>query len=188
VIEMLPVDDRTEVSGMASRELVFPKSQMPPAPAREPVPAPLPGDVRPLLLVVDDEPALRRSIERSLRARWRVITTATTQDAFKICEEEPVDVILCDLTLSEDDGLNLLRLFHSHTPHLLERTVLMSGEPSERQIELARRNRPYLVLKPFDLDVLEEQLRAALAGDRVALWVPPVSGSTPRPAEPRAVG
>lgn len=187
IVELLPVDDLTEVTGMASRELVFAQPEPPPMPERENVPSPTPGDDRPLLLVVDDEAALRRSLERSLRSRWRVVTTATTHEAFRICLTEHVEVVLCDLTLSEDDGLNLLRMFVADAPWLLSRTVLMSGEPSERQIELARRNRDHLVLKPFDLDVLEEQLRLAWSGERQPLWVPPPSGATPRPTEPRVM-
>jgi signal transduction histidine kinase/CheY-like chemotaxis protein len=127
---------------------------------------------RPILLIVDDEPAIRRSLSKSLRRRWEVTTAAGTTEALDILREQDVDVLLCDLVLCDEDALDVLETLAQYRPDLLEHAVLMSGEPtSGRLMDLARINRRYLNRKPFSPTDLQDLLHSALLGHPTPLKI-----------------
>ena len=120
---------------------------------------------RPILLVVDDEPAIRRSLSKSLRRKWEVCTAAGSVEALDILREHDVDALLCDLVLTDEDAIDVLVTIQQYRPDLMAHTVLMSGEPTTgRLIDLARNNRRYLIRKPFAPMDLQDLLSAALTG------------------------
>jgi DNA-binding NarL/FixJ family response regulator len=69
--------------------------------------------VRPRVLIVDDEELLVRSMTRMLtRAGYDVVarlTLGSASDALR-GEQPPIDVVLTDLRLGSDSGLDLVRL------------------------------------------------------------------------------
>ena len=120
---------------------------------------------KPILLVVDDEPAIRRSLSKSLRRKWEVSTAAGSVEALDILREHDVDVLLCDLVLCDEDAIDVLNTIKQYRPDLLGHTVLMSGEPTTgRLVDLARTNRKYLIRKPFAPMDLQDLLTNALEG------------------------
>ena len=63
----------------------------------------------PRILVVDDEPAILRTVRANLaRHGFRVDTAATAQEALEHAQARP-DLILLDLGLPDGDGLELIR-------------------------------------------------------------------------------
>jgi len=67
------------------------------------------------VLVVDDEPALRRALERLLSARgMEVFIAADGQEAVELMEQIEVDVVLVDLVMPRMDGLQFLEFVKSH--------------------------------------------------------------------------
>lgn len=132
--------------------------------------------IRRSLLVIDDEPTVRRALRRSLRERWEVTEAAGVDDALARIGDSPPDVILCDLVLQEtgEDAIDVLERVQDAWPHLLARTVLMTGEPTTgRLMALAHGNAPYLVRKPFSLTTLEALLARAARGDRQPIRLDP---------------
>ena len=70
----------------------------------------------PAVLIVDDEPAIRRLLRTSLVAQgYRTLEAATGAEALSALGaslgegREPVDVVLLDLGLPDMDGMDLLR-------------------------------------------------------------------------------
>ncbi len=119
----------------------------------------------PTVLVIDDEPGLRRSLARALRREWKVITAANGTEALRAVREESVDVVLCDLILADEAGIEVLQRLSAERPELLRHTLLMTGEPgSSEWVEIARRNQTAVVRKPFDLGELTRRLREARLG------------------------
>ncbi len=58
------------------------------------------------ILLVDDDPLLRRSVAFSLeRAGYRVITAANAEEALAIADRNPPDLVLLDIGLPGIDGL-----------------------------------------------------------------------------------
>jgi PAS domain S-box-containing protein len=83
---------------------------------------------RPRVLVLDDEPLVASAIERALLAEWDVqsLTRATTL-AERLGRGERYDVVLCDLSLPEEDGVSLHRALARLEPGLAGRTGFLTG-------------------------------------------------------------
>jgi DNA-binding response OmpR family regulator len=109
------------------------------------------------VLVVDDERSLRLLCRVNLELDGHIVDEAgTLAEARKLIEQEPPDVILLDVHLGTEDGLELLD--EVEALDLPVRIVLLSGT-SEVGPEL--RSRVAGVLgKPFELP----KLAAAVAG------------------------
>jgi two-component system, OmpR family, response regulator MprA len=114
------------------------------------------------ILVVDDEPAVRESLERALRLEnYDVALAANGSEALAAVEERPPDAIVLDLMMPRIDGLEAcrrLRAQGNRTPILV---VTARDAVSDRVAGLDAGADDYVV-KPFALDELLARLRALL--------------------------
>ena len=109
------------------------------------------------VLVVDDERSLRLLCRVNLELEGhRVLEAATLAEARALVEQEGPDVILLDVHLGNDDGLDLLDELEAQD--YPTRVVLLSGT-SEIGSELRARVAG-VIGKPFDL----QRLTAAVSG------------------------
>ena len=129
-------------------------------------PAPRPPST---ILIVEDETALRRVLERVLaRAGYRVLAAASAETAYELLASEPADAVLLDVQLPTMSGLALyLALIHRH-PALAGRIAIMSGDAEADNVRAWLQNNPCTVLKkPFDLRQIVEWAKELLdASDR----------------------
>jgi DNA-binding NtrC family response regulator len=65
--------------------------------------------IKPTILIVDDEPGARQSLEVILEDDYQVLTGQSGEEAFEILQKEPIDLILLDVHMPEMDGLEVLR-------------------------------------------------------------------------------
>jgi DNA-binding NtrC family response regulator len=88
-------------------------------------PRPLATSVR--LLVIDDDPLVRRSLQRSLSAAECIVECAEAMvPALRWLAEHPCDLVICDMYMPDHDGLECLgelRRLHPRTP-----VIIMSGQ------------------------------------------------------------
>ncbi len=114
------------------------------------------------ILVVDDEPAVRRALERALRLeRYDVDLAADGREALDTLAEHQADVIILDVMMPEIDGLEVcrrLRAAGDHTPILM---LTARDAIDDRVTGLDVGADDYLV-KPFALRELQARLRALL--------------------------
>lgn len=112
------------------------------------------------LLLVEDDPTMRASLERTLSRRgMRIATCPDGTQALERWREEKPDVVLLDLSLPGMDGLDVLdkaRREGLRTPVLV---VTARGTVGDRILGLNAGADDYLP-KPFDLDELEARVRA----------------------------
>lgn len=66
-------------------------------------------EIRPTVLVVDDEPGARESLEVILENDYRVLSVGSGQEALEILQRESVDLVLLDVNMPDMDGLAVLR-------------------------------------------------------------------------------
>ncbi len=131
-----------------------------PAPASRSAPVPAGATV----LVVDDEPAVRRVAARSLeRGGYRVLEAEDGGAALALVEREgPPTLLLTDLTMPGIGGVELARLVRERWPAVP--ILFMSGYPAE---ELQRQGGAAaardLIEKPFAPAELTARVTAALA-------------------------
>jgi len=114
------------------------------------------------ILVVDDEPAVRDSLERALRLDgYDVDLAADGREGLERCRATPPDAIVLDLLMPEMDGLEAcrrLRAAGDRTPVLM---LTARDGVSDRVAGLDAGADDYLV-KPFALEELQARLRALL--------------------------
>lgn len=71
------------------------------------------------LLLVDDEEAIRETVSTFLRKRGYLVSTASTgEEALQLAGNTKVDLLICDVMLRNEDGLELLSLFKVQHPNL----------------------------------------------------------------------
>ncbi|MFO1221319.1 MAG: response regulator transcription factor [Burkholderiaceae bacterium] len=112
------------------------------------------------LLLVEDDPAMRTTLERSFARRGiAVVTCADGERALDRWRASVPDVVVLDLSLPGRDGLQVLAQARSEgevTPVLI---LTARGTVGDRILGLNTGADDYLP-KPFDLDELEARVRA----------------------------
>jgi CheY-like chemotaxis protein len=129
--------------------------------AAERGPAAAVASSRARVLVVDDEPAVGRSIQALLAPELDVLHVTRGSEALaKIAAGERYDAVLCDVMMPEMSGIELFLELQRYAPALAHRVVFLTGGAFTDQARdfLAASEHPPLE-KPFT----EGQLRAAIA-------------------------
>jgi two-component system cell cycle response regulator CpdR len=113
------------------------------------------------VLVVDDDPLVRKAIARTLK-RHRVVVAEDGRAATREIEREKPDVIISDLMMPEMDGIELAEEIQERWPDLSTRIVFVSGVPS--QMERVRKVAPQqpLLTKPVSSRQLEARILEVL--------------------------
>lgn len=113
------------------------------------------------ILVVDDDPLLRRSLAFHLeQAGYRVDTAGSAEDALAFVRRVLPNLILLDISLPGMDGLEALRELRAlhHIP-VIFLTARRRGLDEVLGLELGGDD---YITKPFDVDVLLAHLKAVL--------------------------
>jgi len=66
-------------------------------------------EIKPTLLIVDDELGARQSLEVILEDDYRVLSAESGQEALEVFKKETIDLILLDVNMPDMDGLEVLR-------------------------------------------------------------------------------
>jgi signal transduction histidine kinase len=117
------------------------------------------------LLVVDDDHAVLRVLERTLRRDHAVETSSDGREALRrLVHGERFDLVLCDLMMPELNGMELHAELVRRNPGLAKRMMFMTGGAftPAAQAFLARVDNPRL-MKPFHAIELRDAVRRALA-------------------------
>jgi two-component system, OmpR family, KDP operon response regulator KdpE len=113
------------------------------------------------ILLVEDDPGLRRALVATLRsARHGVIEAPTGEEALRVLMRGGADLIVLDLGLPDMDGLDFLRRVRvlSAVPVI----VLTARDLQRDKVEALDAGADDYVTKPFDTDELLARIRAAL--------------------------
>lgn len=121
-----------------------------------------PGVIRPRLLIVDDEPSIRRLLLRVLSgAEYDLIDAPSGEAALDIFERTGADVILSDMEMPGMSGLDLLRRA-KHMDDAVGFIVLTGAGTMENTVEALRLQADDYLLKPFNLDEVRLSVQRAL--------------------------
>jgi DNA-binding response OmpR family regulator len=128
------------------------------------------------ILLVDDDPLLRRSLALNLEeAGYRASTAASAEDALALAARDRPDLVLLDVGLPGMDGLAALRHLQSRVGVPVIFVTARRRELDEvLGLELGAED---YVTKPFSLDVLLARIRTVL---RRAETPPPLPAAGPR--------
>lgn len=113
------------------------------------------------ILVVDDDPAIRRLLQRLLQQEGYIVDVAGDgQAALARIREERPDLLLLDLMMPVMDGWGLYRQLRTDNDIHLPVIIMTAGE----RIGRARHDFPdaEVVAKPFDIDHLLQLIQQSL--------------------------
>ena len=125
------------------------------------------------VLVVDDEPPLRRTLAIGLRARgYDVDTAADGRDALATAHATPPDLVLLDLGLPDLDGVEVIRRLRDHSEVPI--VVLSARAGSPDKVGALDAGADDYITKPFGVEELLARLRAVLRRSPEGNDPPPV--------------
>ena len=105
-----------------------------------------------LLLIVEDDEALRLRLTRAFEARgFEVWGAATPEEAAALATREPPELVVLDLKVGTGNGLDLIPKLKAADP--ATRIVVLTGYGSvATAIEALRRGATHYLTKPADAD------------------------------------
>jgi two-component system response regulator MprA len=116
----------------------------------------------PRVLVVDDEPAVRRALERALRLdSYEVALAADGEEALDSLAATPADAVILDIAMPRLDGLEVcrrMRMGGDRTPVLM----LTARDAIDDRVKGLDVGADDYLVKPFALRELQARLRALL--------------------------
>ncbi|MCL4243240.1 MAG: response regulator, partial [Dehalococcoidia bacterium] len=136
-----------------------------PAPAKPASPAPPPARAASRVLVVDDEPSLRKVCQRLIASLGHECETAeNTKEALEVAGLRDFDVVLCDYRLATETADRVLEGFARIAPQLIPRTVIATGATTDSGVlQLVERYGLRLVAKPYGVEELSKIIEESRA-------------------------
>lgn len=117
--------------------------------------------VRHKILIVDDEPQIRRLIHAALtRADYATVEAQNARGAMDLLRRERPDVCLLDLGLPDRDGLELVPLIKQQSDATL--IVVSARDVTDQKVAALDLGADDYLTKPFDTDELLARVRVAL--------------------------
>jgi two-component system KDP operon response regulator KdpE len=118
-----------------------------------------PGDH--LVLIIDDEPPIRRFLRASLSAQgYRMSEAATGEEGLKLAAQQPPDLVILDLGLPEIDGQEVLRRLREWLAAPI--LVLTARDQEAQKVEALDAGADDYLTKPFGVGELLARMRTAL--------------------------
>ena len=116
--------------------------------------------MKPVLLIVDDEKGTRQTLAAALEDGYEVYPAGNAKAARAILESEPVDLLLTDLRLGGESGMDLIDYARAlpKPPQCIMMTAY--GSP-DTAAEAKRHGAYYFLNKPLNLDEVELLLKRA---------------------------
>jgi DNA-binding NtrC family response regulator len=118
------------------------------------------------VLIIDDEAAIRESLETLLEMEgYDVQSAATADEGLTRIGSRPYDLVLLDLALPDRNGIDLLAELHVHDPQLAVIMITAYGTV-ENAVKAMQAGAMNFVQKPWDNEKLLADIRTAVARHR----------------------
>ena len=139
------------------------------------------------VLVVDDDPAVRKSIDRVLSSKgYAVITVENGEEAMRKLNEEKYDLVYTDIRMPGMSGLDVAEQVKARKPWTP--VVIITGYGTDAaQARAKAAGVSSFVHKPLSPDMIEGSARDALAAPAPQVLALPAAAEAPR-SEPAKIG
>jgi len=121
------------------------------------------GDVKHVLVIDDEKGILEMVSDALVRVKCRATPVLGSVGVRAALEREKFDVVICDLKMPGQNGIEVYRMIREMRPELAERFILMTGNLADAEKYTTELAAVSLLPKPFTLaqlrDVVEELLR-----------------------------
>ncbi len=118
----------------------------------------------PNILVVDDQPAIRRALSRLLTAKGHTVVEAgSAAEGVAAVAGGGVDAVLCDVMMPGGSGFQFYDQILGAAPGLARKVVFLTAaaKESEVQVQAEARNAP-LLSKLYELELAVDAVSIAL--------------------------
>jgi two-component system, NtrC family, response regulator AtoC len=114
------------------------------------------------ILIIDDESFIRENVERILSEDgYTVLGAASGQSAMELVTDEDLDLVLLDLNLGPENGIEVLKTLKKIDPELL--VIVITGFGSvESAVDALKLGAFHYMKKPFKADALRVIVKLAL--------------------------
>ena len=113
------------------------------------------------ILIVDDEKNTREGLRLSLEDEFDVYISSNIKGAKDVLESESIDVLVTDLRLGAEDGMELIELSLKMAQPPI--SIMMTAYGSvDTAVEAMKRGAYHFVTKPLNIDQLEILIKRAL--------------------------
>ena len=117
---------------------------------------------RPRILIIDDDPGLRRTLGDILRGKgYDLLIAESGAQGLALLAQESADLVLIDLGLPDMPGLEVLDRVKAAHPSI-EAIILTGNATLDSAIEATNRGAFSYLLKPYAIDPLLLQIRRAI--------------------------
>jgi two-component system, OmpR family, KDP operon response regulator KdpE len=114
------------------------------------------------VLVVDDEPQIRRALSLNLGARgYEVLEAFTGEAALAAVDADDPDVVLLDLGLPDMDGMTVLRELRRRSNVAV--IILTVRDDEKSKADAFEAGADDYITKPFEMTDVVERIDAAMA-------------------------
>ena len=117
----------------------------------------------PTLLIIDDEPGVRRSLELIASTDgWQALSCDQFADVVRIIHEKAIDVVVCDYQMPPVTGIQIIRQIRA--AGLSQPVVMITANPDNVDHQIARELKVQEILrKPPNVKDVRTVLAGALA-------------------------
>ncbi|HMN43906.1 MAG TPA: response regulator transcription factor [Povalibacter sp.] len=131
-----------------------------------------------LLLIVEDDESLARTLRRSFERRdYRVLTASSHEELAELLKSESPQYAVVDLKLNGVSGLSCVQTLHAHDEHM--RIVVLTGFASiATAVEAIKLGACHYLAKPSNTDDIEKAFGMTSGNTDVALTARPTSIKT----------
>lgn len=117
------------------------------------------------ILIVDDDNMVRMLVTALLREKnWAIRSAADGSQAIDQVQDQTFDVIVLDLMMPGVDGFGVIRHLRRSAPHLLKRTIVLTGFVGKAPEQIDEKEIFRLMRKPFQMKDLVAAILACGEG------------------------
>ena len=113
------------------------------------------------ILIIDDEMSICTFLSLALEDEYEVFTSQSPEEAYKILEEERISLVILDLLLGEENGLDVLKEIKKSNEETAVIMMTAYGD-IKTSVEAIKIGAFHYLSKPIDLDELQHYIGQAL--------------------------
>ncbi len=122
------------------------------------------------ILLVDDHPLIRSGLKHTIDSEEDMCVcgeASNVEDALAIVKDEPVDIVIADISLENSSGIDLIRYLHKHNQEIPVLVISVHDEPGYIKRAFQSGARGYL-LKRESVQKVPSAIRQVLKGETYA--------------------
>ena len=129
------------------------------------------SELKPCILVVDDEVMVRKQLERLyLQDGFRVLTAPSAEEALEYLSGGEIDLVVTDIRLPGMDGIQLIARMKEICPDVP--VIAITGyRDIETAVEVLKQGARDFIVKPFSAPAIQQSTWAALEKMRVFMEI-----------------